>query len=42
VHHGANRAAADEIAAEVAEADVVVTTYGTAVRDIDAISEVSW
>ena len=37
VHHGANRAAADEIAAEVADADVVVTTYGTAVRDIDAI-----
>jgi superfamily II DNA or RNA helicase len=42
VHHGANRAAADEIAAEVADADVVVTTYGTAVRDIDAIAEVSW
>jgi SNF2 family DNA or RNA helicase len=42
VHHGANRAAADEIAAEVANADVVVTTYGTAVRDIDAISAMSW
>ena len=42
VHHGANRAAADEIAAEVADADVVVTTYGTAVRDIDAIAAVSW
>jgi superfamily II DNA or RNA helicase len=42
VHHGANRAAADEIADEVATADVVVTTYGTAVRDIDAIAEVSW
>ena len=42
VHHGANRAAADEIASEVANADVVVTTYGTAVRDIDAISAVSW
>jgi superfamily II DNA or RNA helicase len=42
VHHGANRAAADEMAAEVANADVVVTTYGTAVRDIDAISAVSW
>ena len=27
---------ADEIAAEVADADVVVTTYGTAVRDVDA------
>src|SRR5205807_9452155 len=42
VHHGANRAAAEEIAAEVADADVVVTTYGTAVRDIDAIAAVSW
>ena len=42
MHHGANRAAADEIASEVADADVVVTTYGTAVRDIDAIAEVSW
>ena len=31
---------ADEIAAEVADADVVVTTYGTAVRDVDAIAEV--
>ena len=42
VHHGANRADADELAAEVARADVVVTTYGTAVRDIEAISAVSW
>ena len=42
VHHGANRAAPGEIAAEVAGADVVVTTYGTAVRDIEAISAVSW
>ena len=42
VHHGANRAVAEEIAAEVANADVVVTTYGTAVRDIDAIAAVSW
>ncbi|MET1001730.1 MAG: DEAD/DEAH box helicase, partial [Acidimicrobiia bacterium] len=42
VHHGAGRAAADEIATEVAQADVVVTTYGTAVRDIDAIAGVEW
>jgi superfamily II DNA or RNA helicase len=42
VHHGANRASADEIAAEVAEADVVITTYGTAVRDVDAIAALSW
>jgi SNF2 family DNA or RNA helicase len=42
VHHGTNRASADEIATEVAEADVVITTYGTAVRDVDAIADVSW
>jgi hypothetical protein len=42
VHHGANRAGPDDIAAELADADVVVTTYGTAVRDVDAIAEVSW
>ncbi len=42
VHHGARRAAPDEIAAEVADADVVVTTYGTAVRDVDALEGVSW
>ncbi len=42
VHHGTNRASADEIAAEVANADVVITTYGTAVRDVDALAGVSW
>jgi superfamily II DNA or RNA helicase len=42
VHHGANRAAPDEIAAEVAGADVIVTTYGTAVRDVDALAAVEW
>ena len=42
VHHGANRAEADEIAAEVESADVLLTTYGTAVRDIDAIEKVQW
>ena len=42
VHHGARRAGADEIAAEVGDADVVVTTYGTAVRDVEALAEVQW
>ena len=42
VHHGASRASADELAAEVAEADVVITTYGTAVRDVEAISSLTW
>jgi superfamily II DNA or RNA helicase len=42
VHHGATRASADELAAEVAGADVVITTFGTAVRDIDALSTYDW
>src|SRR5207237_2885440 len=39
---GASRAAPEDIAAEVADADMVVTTYGTAVRDVEAIAAVSW
>jgi SNF2 family DNA or RNA helicase len=42
VHHGAARATADELDAEVADADVVITTYGTAVRDVDALAERTW
>jgi superfamily II DNA or RNA helicase len=42
VHHGTNRASPDEIAAEVDDADVIITTYGTAVRDVDAIADVEW
>jgi hypothetical protein len=42
VHHGANRAEEEDVAGEVADADVVITTYGTAVRDIAALEKVSW
>jgi superfamily II DNA or RNA helicase len=42
VHHGPGRAAHDEIADEVERCDVVITTYGTAVRDIEAIAKVDW
>ncbi|MDQ2825876.1 MAG: DEAD/DEAH box helicase, partial [Actinomycetota bacterium] len=42
VHHGASRASAQELAAKAQQADVVITTYGTAVRDIDALSECHW
>ncbi|MDQ6947346.1 MAG: DEAD/DEAH box helicase [Actinomycetota bacterium] len=42
VHHGSSRASADDLAAETADADVVITTYGTAVRDIDALVECPW
>ena len=42
VHHGASRASVDELARSVAGADLVLTTYGTAVRDIEALAELSW
>jgi hypothetical protein len=42
VHHGAARASAEELEAEVAGADVVITTYATAVRDVDALAATSW
>ena len=42
VHHGAGRADHEDIADEVARADVVITTYGTAVRDIEALEKIQW
>ncbi|MET0146387.1 MAG: SNF2-related protein [Ilumatobacteraceae bacterium] len=42
VHHGASRASAGELVAEIDEADVVITTYATAVRDIDSLASVGW
>ncbi|HSS08517.1 MAG TPA: DEAD/DEAH box helicase [Acidimicrobiales bacterium] len=41
-HHGPTRARPEELAAVAAEADVVLTTYGTALRDVDAMAEVDW
>ncbi|MCB1030911.1 MAG: hypothetical protein KDA95_06195, partial [Acidimicrobiales bacterium] len=40
VHHGANRAR--DLNTAFARADVVLTTYGTALRDIDALSTLEW
>ncbi|MCU0270137.1 MAG: DEAD/DEAH box helicase, partial [Acidimicrobiales bacterium] len=42
VHHGASRSAADELAREIAAADVVITTYATAVRDVEALAATEW
>jgi hypothetical protein len=42
VHHGASRADEDEIAGEAESADVVITTYATAVRDIEALEKIQW
>ncbi len=42
VHHGASRAEEEDIAKEAAGADVVITTYATAVRDMDALEKIQW
>ena len=42
VHHGASRASADELDAEVDGADLVITTYGTAVRDVEVLATRTW
>ncbi len=42
VHHGAGRAEPSEMDEAFAAADVVITTYGTAVRDIEALAAREW
>ncbi len=42
VHHGARRSSSAELAGEVERADVLITTYGTAVRDVEALSSIEW
>lgn len=42
VHHGPGRTPQDRLAKMARSADLVVSTYGTTVRDMDALEEVSW
>ncbi|BCJ43862.1 helicase HelZ [Actinoplanes ianthinogenes] len=42
VHHGATRQRGDDFLAAVAEADLVLTTYGTALRDLEALRQIGW
>jgi hypothetical protein len=42
VHHGGTRKRDDELTAAVAAADLVLTTYGTALRDVEALSGQRW
>jgi len=42
VHHGAERLGGDELAAALADADLVITTYGIAARDREGLSRVTW
>ncbi len=42
IHHGINRSSASEFAAQFAKADIVITTYATAVRDVELLEAVTW
>ena len=42
VHHGAERPKGKAFQKVVASADLVVTTYGLVIRDVDALREMSW
>ncbi|MFF3669241.1 SNF2-related protein [Microtetraspora malaysiensis] len=42
LHHGTGRERGDELAERVGRADVVLTTYGTALRDQEALAGFDW
>ena len=42
VHHGADRLAGEELTSALNAADLVITTYGLAARDQEALSQVQW
>jgi hypothetical protein len=42
IHHGADRLKGEDLTSALGEADLVITTYGLAARDQEALSEVQW
>jgi SNF2 family DNA or RNA helicase len=42
VHHGSGRLTGDDLTAALTAADLVITTYGVATRDRQALSRVQW
>ncbi|GAA3429857.1 DEAD/DEAH box helicase [Streptosporangium nondiastaticum] len=42
VHHGGSRRRDDELPAAIRDADLVITTYGTALRDLGALVALRW
>ncbi|MEW9529769.1 DEAD/DEAH box helicase [Microbispora sp. NPDC049125] len=42
LHHGASRLRGDDLAGRTREADLVLTTYGTALRDREALAALDW
>ncbi len=41
-HHGVDRAHGEDLARELRDTDLLVTTYGTALRDIDELAAIPW
>ncbi|MBP2329962.1 superfamily II DNA or RNA helicase [Kibdelosporangium banguiense] len=42
VHHGASRVAGEKLTAAVAEADLVITTYGVVARETEELAGLGW
>jgi len=42
VHHGANRVKGRALAKKAQDVELIITTYGTAVRDMDDLAEIYW
>jgi hypothetical protein len=42
VAHGPSRPTGDQLLAVVAQADIVITTYGTATRDVETLARIEW
>ena len=42
VHHGGDRLAGEELTSALNAADLVITTYGLAVRDREALGQIQW
>jgi SNF2 family DNA or RNA helicase len=42
IHHGPGRAEGEALAKLVSRTDVLLTTYGTAVRDVDDLAAIDW
>ncbi|WP_370324012.1 DEAD/DEAH box helicase [Euzebya sp.] len=42
IHHGQNRPGPRELIRQVEDVDVILTTYGTGMRDVDALEQISW
>jgi SNF2 family DNA or RNA helicase len=41
-HHGPQRLRGQDLTDQLARTDIVVTTYGTAIRDMDELAEIDW